>query len=130
MSITKGTITYKGERRPDGVAQVIVHRLDEYGVESVRALDPRTNLRNHSPTGFEWGYEGSGPAQLALAILADRFGDRFAELAYQRFKRDVIATLHRTNPWAIDDVDLDQWLKSMINAPSELGAEVARQLGD
>ena len=23
----------------------------------------------HSPTGLEWGYHGSGPAQLALAIL-------------------------------------------------------------
>jgi len=28
---------------------------------------PRSDLRNHSPNGFEWGYSGSGPAQLALA---------------------------------------------------------------
>lgn len=26
-------------------------------------------VRNHSPDGFSWGYAGSGPAQLALAIL-------------------------------------------------------------
>ena len=26
------------------------------------------NLKNHSPTGFSWGYGGSGPSQLALAI--------------------------------------------------------------
>ena len=26
-------------------------------------------LRSHSPTGIEWGYLGSGPAQLALSIL-------------------------------------------------------------
>jgi len=25
-------------------------------------------VRNHSPDGFAWGYGGSGPAQLALAI--------------------------------------------------------------
>lgn len=31
-------------------------------------------VRNHSPTGFNWGYMGSGAAQLALAILADYFG--------------------------------------------------------
>jgi hypothetical protein len=31
-------------------------------------------IRNHSPSGFEFGYNGSGPAQLALAILADLFG--------------------------------------------------------
>lgn len=27
----------------------------------------------HSPTGFETGYGGSGPADLALSILADHF---------------------------------------------------------
>jgi hypothetical protein len=31
-------------------------------------LDPRHDLYNHSPDGFEWGYHGSGPAQLALAL--------------------------------------------------------------
>jgi hypothetical protein len=25
---------------------------------------------HHSPTGFEWGYSGSGPAELALNVLA------------------------------------------------------------
>lgn len=29
-----------------------------------RALRPRNDIRDHSPTGFEWGYGGSGPAQL------------------------------------------------------------------
>ncbi len=29
---------------------------------------PRTVV-HHSPTGYEWGYEGSGPADLALNIL-------------------------------------------------------------
>lgn len=34
-------------------------------------IDPAESLavRNHSPTGFAWGYGGSGPAQLALAVL-------------------------------------------------------------
>lgn len=36
-----------------------------------RALPLRLGVRNHSPTGFSWGYNGSGPAQLALAILCD-----------------------------------------------------------
>jgi hypothetical protein len=34
-------------------------------------LPPRLDLFNHSPAGFDWGYGGSGPAQLALAMLAD-----------------------------------------------------------
>lgn len=34
-------------------------------------LDPLPSLavRNHSPTGFSWGYRGSGAAQLALAVV-------------------------------------------------------------
>ena len=30
------------------------------------SIHPRLDLWNHSPTGFEWGYPGSGPAQSAL----------------------------------------------------------------
>ena len=52
------------------------------------------NLRNHSPTGFEWGYGGSGPSQLALALLleAGLSGDE-AQALYMRYKFDVISSL-------------------------------------
>lgn len=54
------------------------------------------NVLNHSPTGFEWGYPGSGPAQLALAILVDLLGkghrDRAIKL-HQGFKRIVVEKL-------------------------------------
>ena len=52
-----------------------------------RPLDPRLDLWEHSPTGFEWGYGGSGPAQLALALLADHLGDdELAMALHQDFK--------------------------------------------
>ena len=59
-----------------------------------RPLNPRLDLWNHSPNGFEWGYGGSGPAQLALALLADHLGDgdKAVNLHYE-FKRAVIADL-------------------------------------
>ena len=57
------------------------------------SLNPRNDLRNHSPTGYEWGYGGSGPAQLALAILADSVGERLALEHYQEFKHLVVAGL-------------------------------------
>ena len=59
-----------------------------------RPLPPRFDLRAHSPAGFNWGYEGSGAAQLALALAADVLGDddRASDL-YQRFKRAVVAKL-------------------------------------
>ncbi len=38
--------------------------------EILRPLKSQQIL-NHSPDGFAWGYSGSGPAQLALAILLE-----------------------------------------------------------
>jgi hypothetical protein len=60
-----------------------------------KLLDPRASqqVMNHSPDGFNWGYSGSGPAQLALAILLEVTGDRSIALRnYQEFKRDHVAT--------------------------------------
>jgi hypothetical protein len=49
-------------------------------------------LRNHSPTGFAWGYDGSGPAQLALALLIDATGNEALALRHhQEFQRQFVA---------------------------------------
>lgn len=122
--------SYKGFRGPDGGAMVVVEIPDVYGGDPKHeSLKPRTDLRNHSPTGFEWGYQGSGPAQLALAILADFFGDKVAEMGHQRFKRDVIAQLPRSKPWEIDYQVMKNWLKALINAPSQLEIAIAEETG-
>lgn len=79
---------YRGARHPRQCAVSV----EVVGKPGRRGLNMRQDIRNHSPTGAEWGYGGSGPAQLALAILADHFGDEEKALAhYQDFKRDVIA---------------------------------------
>jgi hypothetical protein len=59
------------------------------------ALNPRTDIYNHSPTGFNWGYAGSGPAQLALAIMVNEYGEDLTKhpIHYQDFKRDFIEPL-------------------------------------
>lgn len=54
---------------------------------------PSQNIINHSPDGFAWGYSGSGPAQLALAILLRSVDPDVAQNNYQRFKEEYIATL-------------------------------------
>ena len=80
---------YEGERI-DGRCIVRVIEKDRRR----RRLRPRLDLYNHSPTGFEWGYGGSGPAQLALALLADTLGDgERAVRLHQFFKRRVVADL-------------------------------------
>jgi hypothetical protein len=60
-----------------------------------RELLPEHSLqvRNHSPTGFSWGYGGSGPAQLALALLLELTTTEMALLWYQDVKWQIIAKL-------------------------------------
>lgn len=55
-------------------------------------LDPKPSqkIRNHSPDGFAWGYNGSGPSQLALAIMYKLTGRTDG---YHDFKSRVIAAL-------------------------------------
>lgn len=75
-----------------------------------RPLPWRLDLQNHSPTGLAWGYQGSGPAQLALAILADALGDdRRAVELHQAFKRERIAPLSQTDTWAMSQGAVLTW---------------------
>jgi hypothetical protein len=81
-----------------------------------RRLNPRLDLWNHSPTGFEWGYPGIGPAQLALAILADHLGDdRQAFDLHHRFKWAVVAEFpHRS--WTLTSQEIDRALQTLREA--------------
>ena len=81
-----------------------------------RRLNPRLDLWNHSPTGFEWGYCGSGPAQLALAILADHLGnDEQAINFHHRFKWAVVAEFPRRS-WILTSQEIDQVLQTLREA--------------
>ena len=76
-----------------------------------RPLRPEKSQRvwNHSPDGFSWGYEGSGPAQLALAVLMSLTDIRTAVQNHQEFKRNVISRF----PFEEDfdsDVNVSQYL--------------------
>jgi Family of unknown function (DUF6166) len=65
--------TYIGTHHRDSIpGQSLVTVCDGQKSEP---LPLRLDLFNHSPTGFGWGYGGSGPAQLAVALLADALGD-------------------------------------------------------
>lgn len=59
--------------------------------------EPHTNIQHlkvmHSPTGFEWGYAGSGPADLAFNTLLLVCPEPEAEKLHQAFKEEFIATM-------------------------------------
>jgi hypothetical protein len=64
-------------------------------------LPARWDLREHSPDGFAWGYGGSGPSQLALAMCADALdSDAQALAVYQQFKNAHVA-LQTGDEWEI-----------------------------
>ncbi len=97
--------------------------------------NPITNVPrlviHHSPDGFEWGYGGSGPADLALNILEMALrkmnfdgkkvpcyrGNCF-ELAWnlhQQFKWEFITKLSKDSENYISMDDVYSWIKQASN---------------
>lgn len=65
---------------------------------------------NHSPDGFNWGYGGSGPAQLALAILLHLTSNiKWAAQHHQEFKFQFIATLPQSD-FVINGQAMVEWI--------------------
>jgi len=68
----------------------------------------------HSPTGFEWGYGGSGPADLALNVLASIVPLRQAWDLHQEFKFKFIAPMPHEGG-TIRGEDIRGWLYKKSN---------------
>jgi Family of unknown function (DUF6166) len=96
--------TYRGIIPEPMSYQIMVSQL---GTEA--PLDPRNKVMNHSPSGFSWGYEGSGPAQAALAILCDAVGVVRARNLYQQFKRERIAKFDMHSGWVMSMSEVLDW---------------------
>lgn len=67
-------------------------------------------IANHSPTGFGWGYGGSGPAQTALAILLAAATPEQAQRHYQAFKSEHVARWPLHEPVDVE-LDVPAWLE-------------------
>jgi hypothetical protein len=92
---------YRGDRTMDGLKVTV----DDH------PLDPRFDLKVISRDGFEWSYEGEAPAQLALAILADHFGDERALVYVEPFMREAVANFN--NEWEMSSEDIDHVLEEL-----------------
>ncbi|HHY45862.1 MAG TPA: hypothetical protein GX506_01005 [Firmicutes bacterium] len=86
----------------------IVCRRDSSG-------EPQFNIpqriKHHSPTGMEWGYGGSGPADFALNILALFVDEETAFKLHQSFKWHFVAPLPETGG-IIKRADIIAWLNA------------------
>lgn len=104
-------ITYFGTNEGAGPQQVKIRHSNG----NTTFLRRRTE--KHSPEGFQWGYGGSGPANLALNILYDyllrthRKGAKaLAKDLYQSFKWDFIARAGKE--LSITGDEIEKWLGS------------------
>ena len=90
--------------------------------EKEKTLNPRASQRvaNHSPDGFNWGYGGSGPAQLALAILLEVTNKDVALRFYQDFKWAYIAPLDDGYGWQLSFSEVYRWLAEALNEKTTL----------
>ncbi|WP_248898324.1 DUF6166 domain-containing protein [Haloplanus halobius] len=73
--------------------------------------DQSLGLVRHSPAGFDWGYVGSGPAQLACALLLDYTDDEtVVQQHYIQFRNDVVSQLVCAGPadcWHLTGEDIE-----------------------
>ena len=78
--------------------------------------DKSQKVRNHSPDGFSWGYGGSGPAQLALAILLEYMSKEDACNYYYDFKWRFVAQLPNSD-FSVN-LNLQKEIKNLTNYES------------
>ena len=71
------------------------------------------HIAYHSPSGYEWGYSGSGPADLARSILADCAGMKVAGAYYQSFKWDFIAAMPKDG-FVLPETAIREWLEEKV----------------
>ncbi len=94
--------TISGVRR-DGRAHVMIDG---------RPLDWQepADVGQLSPTGPEWGFRGSGPNQLALAILLTVTGEYESWGQYRHFVEGCIGRIDQARDWTLKTDDVHVWL--------------------
>lgn len=100
---------YLGVRSRNADGHTVTVSVVEDGVP--RSLPSRLDLRDYSGSGLEWGYGADGPAQLALAVLADVTGsDDYAVRHFHWFRLEVISELP-WQEWKLTEVQVRAWIR-------------------
>ena len=99
---------YMGVNTGPGPQDVVVFYAD-----NSHQTHPLRHVVKHSPDGFQWGYGGSGPADLALSILYNCLGASLADKYYQTFKRKFIEPVGRQ--LYIKESDVLLWIDKQKN---------------
>lgn len=106
MTTYRGTISEGGDTASSHT--VTVDHEDGVGE---RMLKHRVR---HSPSGFSWGYRGSGPADLARSILWEYLGEEPHPACSQAFKERFVATWPQGSGWDIRGEVIGAWLAEWL----------------
>lgn len=99
---TRSAFIFEEASNPD----VVMRRANGVAMSNVIQ-----RVKQHSPTGLEWGYGGSGPADMALNILL-RFGlpQEKANALHQDFKWKFVAAVP-SDGGVIRHTDIVAWIE-------------------
>lgn len=111
--------TYKGARSAHGC----IVTVDDV------PLDPRVDLQRTSHVEFEWGYDGTGPRQLALAILADHFGDPQKALDLHQVFMETVVAEFKGDQWMLTGDQVQSALDQVEVVPMDLKTLLERVRG-
>jgi len=111
--------TYKAKRTPKGSTVTV----------DGAPLDERTDIRQFSTNGFEWGYVGSGPQQLALAVLADHFGNDNSALTHHKVFMEVVLGELRSDEWTLTSTQIENSFSQVVQVPMDLETLLNRARG-
>lgn len=113
---------------PNNVYELHSNLEEDYLVDlNGKPFDPKPSFEhvNHSPDGFSFGYSGSGPAQLAFAVLLNETGNlELTYRLYQDFKFDFIAHVTcKMTPFVFTSMDVRNYLIALTDFNRDLTCE-------
>ncbi len=107
MTITRNNHVFKGHKTLLGSRYVTYGEVE---------LPTMYELFPQSKDGFDWGYNGAGPTQLAFSMLYQLTNLEFAKENATKFTNDVIRTLS-SRDWLLNASDVLEWIENNTNAP-------------
>lgn len=111
-------IKYKGRRsKKDSFDITVLVEISDKN--KIIKTEPLNHIVRHSPTGFEWGYMGSGPSDLSLSILVDYLSrtrdlscedsKKIVKNLYILFKEEKVSKFPEFS-WEINDNEIENFL--------------------
>ena len=119
-------VLYCAQRTPYS-NKVTIHSWPPGQIAGVQEeLLPRRERNLDSPSEFNWGYAGTGPACLARELLAHALGDEelAQDLAYA-FKLDFIAR-QEEDEWQVSREFVQAWAERELEREQAIAAAAAK----